>query len=273
MLSHRFVVATSSTAAADFFDRALGELEVAEVSNPDFYTVDQSVDGFYDIRFGEEQLASGVRLGSALDFVLWHVTGRAVEVTKLVVVHAGVVGTGSGALVVPGPSGTGKTTLTAALVAAGFTYFSDEMAAIDPDTGLVVPVPRGLSLKDGSFEVLKDLSPTLRGNVRSGRGVWPLSPRTIGGTPATVSAPLRYLVRMERRSGGPTELRPIRRGEGLLDLTSNAFNLESLGRPAFHVLAEAVRSADCFRLTVGDLGEAVRLLLALNDGRHSIRPK
>jgi len=48
-----------------------------------------------------------------------------------VFVHAGVVAVGGRAIVVPGRSGTGKTTLVRALVDAGATYFSDEYAVID----------------------------------------------------------------------------------------------------------------------------------------------
>src|ERR1051326_6942658 len=46
-------------------------------------------------------------------------------------VHAGVVGWGGRALVIPGRSFSGKSTLVAALVRAGATYYSDEYAVFD----------------------------------------------------------------------------------------------------------------------------------------------
>jgi hypothetical protein len=49
----------------------------------------------------------------------------------LTLVHAGVVASGRRALILPGRSGAGKTTLVAALVAAGAEYGSDEFAAVD----------------------------------------------------------------------------------------------------------------------------------------------
>src|SRR5581483_1001800 len=45
---------------------------------------------------------------------------------KAVFVHAGVVAWRGRALVIPGPSNSGKSTLVAALVAAGAAYYSDE---------------------------------------------------------------------------------------------------------------------------------------------------
>lgn len=67
-------------------------------------------------------------------------------------VHAGVVGWLGKAIVIPGRSFTGKTTLVAALVRAGATYYSDEFAVLDGH-GCVHPFARQLSVRAGSSEV------------------------------------------------------------------------------------------------------------------------
>jgi hypothetical protein len=54
----------------------------------------------------------------------------------LVFVRAGVVGFEGRALVIPGDSFSGKTTLTAALVSVGAQYYSDEYAVIDAAGGV-----------------------------------------------------------------------------------------------------------------------------------------
>ena len=46
-------------------------------------------------------------------------------------VHAGVVGWNGKAIMIPGPSYSGKTTLVSELVRAGATYYSDEFAVLD----------------------------------------------------------------------------------------------------------------------------------------------
>jgi hypothetical protein len=60
----------------------------------------------------------------------------ALNAPEHVFVHAGVVGVGERAIVLPGRSFAGKTTLVAALVRAGAEYWSDEYAVLDAD-GLV----------------------------------------------------------------------------------------------------------------------------------------
>src|SRR5207249_2434643 len=67
--------------------------------------------------------------------------------TQKVFLHAGVVGWRGRAIVIPGRSWSGKTTLVAALVRAGATYFSDEYAVLDRQ-GRVHPYPKPLSVRD-----------------------------------------------------------------------------------------------------------------------------
>jgi hypothetical protein len=61
-------------------------------------------------------------------------------------VHAGVVGWQGWAILIPGRSMTGKTTLVKALVEARATYYSDEFAVLDK-AGRVHPYPVPLSLR------------------------------------------------------------------------------------------------------------------------------
>jgi hypothetical protein len=61
-------------------------------------------------------------------------------------VHAGVVGWQGRALVIPGRSMTGKTTLVKALIEAGAAYYSDEFAVLDRQ-GLAHSYPLPLSIR------------------------------------------------------------------------------------------------------------------------------
>jgi hypothetical protein len=63
-----------------------------------------------------------------------------------VFLHAGVVGWRDRALLLPGPSFAGKTTLTSALIKAGATYYSDEYAVIDSG-GWIHPYARDLQMR------------------------------------------------------------------------------------------------------------------------------
>src|SRR6266850_116074 len=64
-----------------------------------------------------------------------------------VFVHAGVVGWKGKAIVIPGRSYSGKSTLVSELVKAGATYYSDEYAVFDL-RGRVYPFPKALEMRE-----------------------------------------------------------------------------------------------------------------------------
>jgi hypothetical protein len=72
----------------------------------------------------------------------------------LVAIHAAMLVHDGRAIVVPGPSHTGKTTLALAAIEAGITVASDEYALLDLRTGLVHGWPRPLRIRrdDGRIE-------------------------------------------------------------------------------------------------------------------------
>lgn len=76
-------------------------------------------------------------------------------------IHAAVLSRNGHALVLPGQAGAGKSTLTAALGASGWTYLSDELALIDPNTLQVAPYPMPIGLKNKSVKPLADFIPGL----------------------------------------------------------------------------------------------------------------
>jgi hypothetical protein len=86
--------------------------------------------------------AALIRLGSVIRH---HLAEHAEEHTFI---HAGVVRPrgAEGAILIPGASFSGKTTLVAELVRAGATYYSDEFAVTGPD-GLVHPFAKPLSVR------------------------------------------------------------------------------------------------------------------------------
>ena len=63
-------------------------------------------------------------------------------------VHAGVVGWQGRAILIPGRSMSGKSTLVRALIDAGATYYSDEFALLDGE-GRVHPYPLPSSIRQG----------------------------------------------------------------------------------------------------------------------------
>jgi len=79
---------------------------------------------------------------------------------RSVFVHAGSVAVAGRAVVIPGRSGTGKSTMVAALLRRGATYYSDEYAVFD-QRGRVRSYPKPLSLRvEASSAALAGFGPS-----------------------------------------------------------------------------------------------------------------
>lgn len=70
------------------------------------------------------------------------------QAPDLFFIHAGAVVVDGRAIVLPGPTTAGKSTLTLALVEAGARYLSDEFAVVDT-SGLVHPYARPVAMRHG----------------------------------------------------------------------------------------------------------------------------
>jgi hypothetical protein len=94
-----------------------------------------------------ERLAAVCPFKDALDIFSSHIRLAVAEnAADRVFIHAGAVGFGDKALIMPASSRCGKTTLTAELVRRGGLYYSDEYAVLDAD-GLLHPFPKPLSIR------------------------------------------------------------------------------------------------------------------------------
>lgn len=155
-----------------------------------------------------------------------------------VFVHAGVVAVKGRAILVPGRSGAGKTTLVRALVDAGATYYSDEYAVLDGQ-GRVLPYARRPSVR-----------------MRRGRKERHPVPRGRGRRPVPVGLVVETRYRARAR-WSPVALSA---GERVLVLLANT--VPARDRPA-EVLAVLARAAEHARGIRSDRGAAGRTATAL----------
>jgi len=162
---------------------------------------------------------------------------------RRVFVHAGVVGWRGRAILLPGPSHAGKTTLVAALVRAGATYYSDEYAVLD-DSGRVHPYPR---------------DPRVRGEDDRTR---PVALATLGAVPAG-RAPLAVgLVALARyRAGASWRPRPLSPGQGALGLLAHTVPARLRPERAMAALRGVAAQAPAWKGTRGEADETAAWLL------------
>ncbi len=79
----------------------------------------------------------------------------------LMVVHAAAAAKNGACVLMPALGGSGKSTLTAALLRSSFTLLADDVVPIERGAGQAVPLPLCLHVKQGSVEVLRPLYPEI----------------------------------------------------------------------------------------------------------------
>ena len=160
-----------------------------------------------------------------------------------VFVHAGAVGWRGQAIVLPGRSYAGKTTLVAALVRAGATYYSDEFAVLD-ERGRVHPYPRPLVLRPRAGEASADASavPT----------EFPVGRRPL---------PVRLVALTQYQAGERWRSETLTPGQAMLALMENAVPVRHRPETTLKTLKEVVSRAPVIKGVRGEVEDAVTRLL------------
>jgi hypothetical protein len=159
-------------------------------------------------------------------------------------VHAGVVGWEGRAIIIPGRSMTGKTTLVKALVEAGAAYYSDEFAVLDKK-GRIQPYPVPLSIRGLNGQ------PGRKTPVES-----------LGGQVGVELLSLGLIIVTEYQPEAKWRPRQLTSGQALLALMDNT--VAARGNPAhsMSILKQAVTGVVAVKGKRGEAGEVAPFLLS-----------
>ena len=197
----------------------------------------------------------------------WAVNTAAVAAmaSSYLLFHSGVVAYGTCGVLLPGASGTGKSTLVAALASAGLCCLGDEVAALEPHTGRLLPFGNAPAVKRGGLRLLRSLCPEMprMASLRriDGVSVWYL--RASEPTWPHEPVPVRYVIFPARTFDHSATLTPLSRPDGLARLLAQAINTQAHGAAGMATLVATLRDAECYDLGVGDLEETVDLVMGL----------
>jgi hypothetical protein len=230
-------------------------------------TASDTAVGTIDVRRDGDELVRAQRPGDALGSVVCDLNRSAAEASGgHLLFHAGALEVDGIGVLVPGASGSGKSTLVAGLVRAGLGYLTDELAALDMATGRLVPYPKPITLKPGSFDVLSDMAPA----DCSGRGrdpwageEWHVAVGTGTGRRIGRACKPGFVVVPRYDATAETALTPLSATQAFLALAVNAVNLIPHGSAGTRALGRLAVRCRCFSLTVSDLDAACRLVLGL----------
>ncbi|MFL6210407.1 MAG: hypothetical protein ACJ74W_16240 [Pyrinomonadaceae bacterium] len=160
-----------------------------------------------------------------------------------VFVHAGAVGWQGRGIIIPGRSFSGKSSLVAALVRAGATYYSDEFAVLD-ERGRVHPFVKPLSL---------------RREGETAQAHFPIE--ELGGTPGVKPLPVGLVLLTEYKAGARWRPRRLTQGQGALGLLGHVIAARRQPEQSLAALQRVVATAPVLKGRRGEAGELAAVIL------------
>ena len=198
--------------------------------------------GAYELRLNGDTLLQHVGLDLALGAldarIRLHIAANASGWTF---VHAGVVAYAGRALILPGESFAGKTTLVKTLVEAGATYYSDEYAVLDHD-GRVHPYPRRLSLRGATDTEERHVS-------------------ELGGVAGVDPAEVALVALITYVPDAVWQPRRLSAGQGVAAVLTHAIPAHDRPRQSLRAVSRAVSGAQVLEGDRGEAGAAAAALL------------
>jgi hypothetical protein len=213
--------------------------------------------GDYRLAIGDDTVLDDSEPFTVVNRLVQRLNTLATASPGFVCAHASGVERNGAAYVFPAHMESGKTTLAAGLVRAGFDYLTDEAVAFDPVTSLIEPYPKPLSLDPGSWSLFPEAEPDPALRHGAALDQWQVPVAALRAGAIGGPCPARFVVFPVYRAGATTEFVAMTRGEALVELARNTFAFNEQGRFALDALARVVRVAECGRLTVGSLDDAV----------------
>ena len=162
----------------------------------------------------------------------------------LTFLHAGVVGWQGRAILLPGHSLSGKTTLVREMLRLGATYYSDEFAVVD-NFGNVHPFSRPLGIReDSTFAQTKHTAEAL------------------GATSGIKPLPLSAVVICKYKAGARWKPAPLSHGEGALELMASGIAVRTQPEHTLRRIQKLVKGAVFFKGTRGEARQSAASILS-----------
>jgi hypothetical protein len=171
----------------------------------------------------------------------------ATEAPRRVFVHAGVVGWKGCAILLPGRSYSGKTTLVAEMIKAGATYYSDEYAVLDA-LGRVHPYNRPLQIREAETGRQKRCAI-----------------ETLGAKTGVKPLPVGLVVMTSYKPGAKWRPRQLSAGQGALEMLAQTVSARTEPKKALAALRQVARRALVLKGARGEASEMIDSLVSRLD--------
>ena len=181
--------------------------------------------------------------------------------------HAGSVSRDNVGILLPGRSKDGKSSLTLSLLLSGYQYYSDELTLVDCETGMIVPFPKPLSLRDLShFSQLDPSDDRWLGPEQmldqeeiaiKRERLWFIHPEDIRDDALGSPRFIRLILFLRNSPKETAVAQRLSAAEAMRELVDRSFNCSASGFRQMAYLAQTIPS---FKLVGGDLAAKTALV-------------
>jgi hypothetical protein len=211
-------------------------------------------DGLFTLNTEDEPLLEGLARGELLIHLQDAVVhALIVDAAHAVALHTGAVSHGDRAILIAGPTGSGKTTLTGWLVGKGFGYLTDEVVVLIDHASKVVGFPRAMVVKGGN-----DDSPSPVPQFKAAASVEAgerLMLRPVEQVDAAAARECGLTVFPVYSAGAALRIAPLTAAQAGMRLMECNLNARNLADEGFRAVTQLARRAPAFVLHYGDLSQ------------------
>nr|WP_067297891.1 HprK-related kinase A [Marinobacterium profundum] len=177
-------------------------------------------------------------------------------------------------VILPAPPGSGKSTLSAALMQHGWRLFSDEILMVEPTTARAIPIGRPVNLKNESIDLLQKTFPQAELTEKfydTAKGVVALmKPTAATASRVSETAMPTHIITPRYVPGRTLNVRACRKPAALMALIGNSFNYHILGKSGFDTACRLVDQCDCFTLEYSRFEEVFEFFDGLCEGSQGV---
>jgi hypothetical protein len=222
------------------------EISRAEAEHWFFVVESKKAPKTYSVYKESDLLQSKNAFEETLNLMETQIRATIAEFAKdFVFLHAGVVSWNDKAIIIPGKSFSGKTTLVLELIKRDCHYLSDEYAVIDRN-GFVHPFPKKLSVR-GIIDNFKQVD---------------FEVEEFGGKRQELCVPVGYfLLTGFKKDLSKLKIEETSAGEGVMAGVANSISVRQNPELVLEVLSSVAKEARVLRAERGEAGEFAEFLL------------
>jgi len=269
----------SGHAAGEMIDFLFGRTDASSrIQSSAIFQVESTPDGTWNINRDARPCHEGA---SAADAALALIEAASFALAERSVggllFHAALVSRGGDAVLIPGQTGAGKTTLAARLIDRGHRYLTDELSYVPDGSISILGFSRPLNVKLSGRALLA--------HRLDGASRWPalvshtttlLQPPAVRRPAEPRTSKLAVIVFPRRERTSEPRLVPLNRGRAALGLMGSLLNARNLPGHGFPAVVELARRIPAFEAVYDDVEQIEGLIEDLyltSDSRRNSGPR